>query len=67
MQLTSSNLARFERLRRLATWHEWFAWRPARLSTGAIVWLETVERRGGYDHSKNTGRLPSWRWEYRAA
>ena len=26
-------------------WHSWFAWRPVRLQSGELVWLEWVERR----------------------
>ncbi len=56
------------RIRRNRLWHTWFAWRPVRLNSGTMVWLERVERRGGFDHRKNRplGRVP-WRWEYRPA
>ena len=48
-------------------WHPWFAWRPVRLTYGpvAIVWLMRLERSGGFDHRKNTGQKPKWRWDYR--
>lgn len=54
-------------IRRGRLWHEWFAWRPVRLNSGTMVWLERIERRGGFDHRKNTDRRPPWRWEYRPA
>lgn len=50
---------------RLVRWHSWFAWFPVPLVGGSIAWLETVQRRGGYDHRKNSGKAPPWRWEYR--
>jgi len=37
------------------------------VARGEIRWLETVERRGGYEHHKNTDARRPWRWEYRAA
>ncbi len=55
------------RIQSNSIWHMWFAWRPVRLSSGTVVWLERIERRGGFDHRKNTGRRPPWRWEYRPA
>lgn len=56
-----------QKIHRRTLWHPWFAWRPIRLARDAVAWLETVERRGGYDHRKNSDRRPPWRWEYRAA
>lgn len=46
-------------------WHRWFAWRPVRTVWGHVLWLEHVERRGGFDHRKNSDRRPPWLWEYR--
>ena len=47
-------------------WHRWFAWRPVRTEWDHVLWLECVERRGGFDHRKNSGHCPPpWRWEYR--
>jgi len=51
-----------ERYDRLTDWHEWFAWRPIRLSstnqtsqqlveTREIIWCETVMRK--YDRHAN--------------
>ncbi len=39
-------------------WHSWFAWRPVRLTTGDMVWWETVDRRfniywGCWDYDTN--------------
>lgn len=48
-------------------WRRWFAWRPVRTVWGHVLWREHVERRGGYDHRKNSDRPPPWRWEYRRA
>lgn len=47
-------------------WHVWFAWFPVQVGIDEYRWLEQVDRRGGYDHRKNTGRRPKWRWQYRA-
>jgi hypothetical protein len=30
---------------RIAKWHPWFAWRPARVQGNEYRWLEVVERR----------------------
>lgn len=62
-----SNRAWVARITMLTQWHEWFAWRPVRVAPGDYRWLEMVERKGGYDHSRRTGRRRPWRWEYRAA
>ncbi len=55
------------RIQRRRLWHKWFAWHPVCLSSGIMVWLEQIERRGGFDHRKNRafGNAP-WRWEYRS-
>lgn len=55
------------RIARRAKWHRWFAWRPVKVAPGDIRWMETIDRRGGFDHRPNTDRRPPWRWEYRAA
>ena len=48
-------------------WHAWFAWFPVRVDVDEYRWLETVDRRGGYDHGKNRAfRRAPWRWQYRA-
>lgn len=47
-------------------WHRWFAWHPVIIGDH-LFWLEWVERRGGFDHSKNIDRRPPWRWQYRTA
>ena len=45
----------------LAVWHQWYAWRPASLSTNdpgyteIMVWLQIIERRS----------VHSGIWEYR--
>lgn len=46
-------------------WQRWFAWRPVRTAWGQVLWLERVERRGGFDHRKNSDGRPPWLWEYR--
>lgn len=36
------------RKERLSKYHDWFAWRPVRLSGDYVAWLEWVERRVEY-------------------
>ena len=49
---------------RLGHWHLWFAWRPVKIGKDQAVWLERVERRGGWRrHYK--WEWPDWEWEYR--
>lgn len=55
------------RINRRAQWHRWFAWRPVSVAEGQVRWLEFVERKGFYDHRKNSTRRPPWRWQYRSA
>ena len=38
-------LSHEERNARLAIWHRWFAWHPARVGPCDVRWMETVERR----------------------
>lgn len=45
---------------RLKLWHPWFAWFPVRIGERR-VWLETVQRRGGYN---GCVFRPSWCWSY---
>lgn len=51
-----------ERERRQGDWHDWFAWHPVRISPTKKVWMERVERRGGWVRSY---RYTHWQWEYR--
>lgn len=43
-------------------WHVWYAWRPVRLDTGRLCWLQPVMRKGDWACSYDGG---SWEWEYK--
>jgi len=63
----SFNLRIWCRARRIRKqrWHNWFAWRPVRVSPTECRWLESVMRRG-----KATVAYPDggtiWRYQYKA-
>jgi hypothetical protein len=40
-------------------WHRYFAWWPVNVGGNDWRWLETVERTGWYDHSKNRSSGPA--------
>lgn len=48
-------------------WHRTFAWWPVNVGGNDWRWLETVECRGWYDHSKNRSGPAPLRRGYRSA
>ena len=48
-----------EKYKRLTQWHDYFAWRPVRISDHDCRWLETIQRKGEVLWGE-------WDWEYRA-
>jgi hypothetical protein len=56
-----SNAQREEAVRVRKNWHLWFAWRPVRLDTGRMVWLEKVKRKGTIC---DTWEGQEWNYEY---
>jgi len=52
---------------RVTSWHDHFAWCPVNVGGNDWRWLETVERKASYDHSKNRAfRNAPMRFQYRA-
>lgn len=47
----------------ISEWHRWFAWYPVQVSPTEYRWLETVLRKGEWNHSLTDIVL---RWEYDA-
>ena len=52
-------MLKYQKQKRIANWHPWFAWYPVSTGEHQVRWLEKVERR----------RVSDWfggSWEYRA-
>ncbi len=39
---------------KIGAWYRWFAWRPVRLESGGIAWMEYVKRRESYPSEPTT-------------
>jgi hypothetical protein len=48
LNIRSVNQRINDRRQRLKTWHLWFAWRPIRLNSKTVAWLERLYRRTDY-------------------
>ena len=55
-----SDAARLLKEKRMAKWHQWFAWYPVRTINNNMVWMEHVFRRGRRSYVMFTG----WKCEY---
>jgi len=45
-------------------WHNWFAWRPVRVSATECRWLEAVRRKGKRSFTYPDG-VWVWRYQYK--
>ena len=52
---------RNKKRRKKISWHSWFAWYPALMEDGRVVWMKLVERR----RVKSGSRDAEFRWEIR--